>query len=351
MKRRLFQLISVGCLGVVLAAACPVWAMASAGGDDTGIEDAAEDPEFFDFADGDEDSQEEETVTDEEPADDETVLIAEDDTAQGESNAVYADAGGDVLVDDAWLLSNSEAEDLEAFLKEISDRHNMDVAVVTKDGLGGRNIMEFADDYYDYEGYRPNGIMLVLDMDQRDYWITTTGECINIFNDYDIEELGDEFVPYLSAGEYYEAFHRFGELCEEEIIAYENGTDNYYDTDEDYQGDVAPWEDESSSRSSEPAVGVMAAGSGVIGLLVAAIVTGVMRSKLKSVHYQQAAGAYEIPGSFHLTAHRDTFLYRHVDRVAKPKEENRSSGGSHGGGGSIHIGGSGAPHGGGGGKF
>ncbi len=337
MRRRLLHLISAGCLGLTLLAAAPVFALAA---------QTDEEVEYVTLETA-EDAEESEGGADETPED---TAGTSEESSDTEITAVYDETGGEVVVDEADLLTDSEESELRAYLKEISDRHKMDVAVVTKYGLDGRDIMDFADDYYDYQGYRPDGILLVLDMEGREYWMTTTGECINVFNDYDIEEIGDAFVGELSSGAYYDAFRTYGRYCDEEITDYENGTDNYYDTDED-----DTWQEDYSGSSEtyrdEPQTGLLAMGSGLLGLVVAAIVTMTMRAKLRSVHYERTAGYYEIPGSFNLTDHRDAFLYRHVDRIAKPKEQDRDHGGGHGGGGSIHIGGSGASHGGGGGHF
>ena len=69
-----------------------------------------------------------------------------------------------------------------------------------------------------------------------------------------------------------------------------------------------------------------------------------MKSKLKSVRFQAAAGSYVKANSLSVTESRDLYLYTHTDRRERPK--NNDSGGS-----STHISSSGSSHGGGGGKF
>lgn len=58
-----------------------------------------------------------------------------------------------------------------------------------------------------------------------------------------------------------------------------------------------------------------------IGLVVALIVTGVMKGQLKTVRRQSLAGQYVEQGSFRLTHSQDLFLYRNVTRVARPKDK------------------------------
>ena len=58
-----------------------------------------------------------------------------------------------------------------------------------------------------------------------------------------------------------------------------------------------------------------------VGLLVALIVTLIMKGQLKSVRFQRAASSYIRSGSFHLTQSYDLFLYRNVTRTPKPKQK------------------------------
>ena len=55
------------------------------------------------------------------------------------------------------------------------------------------------------------------------------------------------------------------------------------------------------------------------GLLIGLITVLVMKSQLKSVRPQNAAADYVTAGSFQLRNSRDIFLYRHVRRTARPK--------------------------------
>jgi uncharacterized membrane protein YgcG len=69
-----------------------------------------------------------------------------------------------------------------------------------------------------------------------------------------------------------------------------------------------------------------------IGFVFAFIVTGSMKSQLKSVKMQSAAANYQRPGSLSLVNSTDYFLYSTVNQVKK--ESNSSNSGrvdSHGG--------------------
>ncbi|MBQ9544250.1 MAG: TPM domain-containing protein [Clostridia bacterium] len=81
--------------------------------------------------------------------------------------------------------------------------------------------------------------------------------------------------------------------------------------------------------------------SAIVGLIAGAVKTGSQKSKLKTVHFQDRASKYTVPGSLEVDNSRDTFLYSHVSRVYVEPSSSRSSGGggssfsggSHGGGG------------------
>ena len=59
----------------------------------------------------------------------------------------------------------------------------------------------------------------------------------------------------------------------------------------------------------------------VIGIVVAFIVTLIMKGQLQSVRQQRTASNYVVPGSFRLIERSDVFLYRNVTRRERPKNK------------------------------
>ena len=110
------------------------------------------------------------------------------------------------LVDQADLLTDAQEANLLSKLDTISNRQGMDVVVVTAETLGGKSPMVYADDFYDYNGYCEDGILLLVSMEDSDWWISTAGYGITAFTDAGIEYLGNRFVPSLSDGDYAGAF-------------------------------------------------------------------------------------------------------------------------------------------------
>ncbi len=77
----------------------------------------------------------------------------------------------------------------------------------------------------------------------------------------------------------------------------------------------------------------------MIGVVLALLIVGGMKGKLKTVRSQAAANSYLKKDSLAITESSDLFLYRQVARTEKPKE-------SSGSGSSTHTASSGTTHGG-----
>ncbi len=243
------------------------------------------------------------------------------------------------LVDMAGLLSDSEESDLSDMLDEISERQQVDIVVVTVDSMEGKTAVVYADDYYDYNGYgfgdKRDGILLLISMGERDWYISTRGYGITAITDAGREYISERFVSDLSAGNYATAFTNFAKLCDDFITQARTG--EAYDVDNLPEG------------SFEPVWGLLTALG--IAFIISLIVTGVMRIQLTSVYSQSTADNYMKQGSMQLTKKNDLFLYRHVDRRKKVEYNTSNSSGGSSGGSRTHTSSSGATHGGGGGKF
>ena len=230
------------------------------------------------------------------------------------------------LADEAGLLSGTECTAIEKQLDELSAQYGLDVVIVTTDTTGSRSPMEYADDYFDYNDYASDGVLLLVSIEEGDWWISTTGYGITAFTDAGIEYIGKKIVPYLSDGEYAKAFTAFTDLCDQFLSQATTG--DPFDTHN------LPKEPFKLVRNVIVAL--------VIGLAAAFFATGSMKKKLKSVEQKAQADDYVTPGSLQITKSRDFHLYTHLDR----REKAQSSGGS-----STHTSSSGTTHGGGGGKF
>ena len=230
------------------------------------------------------------------------------------------------LVDQADLLTDVEEAQLLSKLDAISARQGMDVVLVTADTLNGQSPMDYADDFYDYNGYAEDGVLLLVSMEDSDWWISTSGYGITVFTDAGIDHVSWLFLPALSEGNYAEAFEIYADTCDTFITQAKTG--DAYDT---HNLPKEPFEFLGTFLFCI-----------VIGFVFALIVTGIMKGKLKTVRFQSGAADYVKPGSLNVTHRQDLFLYRDVKRTPRPKSNSGST---------THTSSSGRSHGGGGGKF
>ncbi|MGN0696400.1 MAG: TPM domain-containing protein [Oscillospiraceae bacterium] len=239
------------------------------------------------------------------------------------------------LTDMADVLSDDEEEYLLAYLNEVSDRQQMDIVVVTIDSSDGKSLMEYADDFYDYNGFgfgdNNDGLLLLVNIggdgtySSGNSWISTCGFGITAFTDEGIQYIGRQITPELLDGDYSAAFEEFVLLCDDFITQADSGT---------------PYDVGSLPKGEFPLVRNLLISLGT-GLVIALIATGVMKLQLKSVKSNSLASDYVKKDSLNVTASRDIFLYSHVD--ATERESDSNSGGS-----DTHISSSDTTHGGGG---
>lgn len=235
------------------------------------------------------------------------------------------------LNDLAGLLTEEENQSILQELDEISHRQKVDVTITTTNDLEGYSVRDYADTLYEMckfgYGSSHDGLMLLISMEDRDCYITTEGYGITAFTDAGIDYIIEEITPDLSDGNYAEAFEKFVSLSDDFITQAKSGS---------------PYT--SSTLPREPLSWIYLPVSLLIGFVFALIIVGGMKSGMKSVRRQAAAGSYVKKDSLHITASRDLFLYHTVTRTEKPKDNDRS-------GSSTHTSDSGRTHGGGGGKF
>ena len=233
--------------------------------------------------------------------------------------AVPVAAEGYFVVDDSGILKDHDVEKLEEIYSAYPVTHGFTVALVTTDSFGGLSAEDFAGEFYDVQGYLEDGILLLVSLEEGQWHVLTNGECHTRISDRAAQALGEELVPMIQDGQYYAAFLKFPELAAEVFEA--NAP-----LEEDWDGDV----------SVAPAVpkknyGKTIAISMAVGMVIGLITVGVMSVSMKTVRQQSGASDYMRPGSMNLTASRDIFLYSHVTRTPKPKN-NSGSGGRSGGG-------------------
>ena len=247
------------------------------------------------------------------------------------------------IADDAGLLYQKEVSSLEEKAEELSFLYGIDAVILTVDSLGGSRAQDYADDYYDQSGYGDNGVLFLLAMEEREWYISTCGKMIYALTDYGIQQVGEEMLPFLSEGRWYEAFDLFLDSLPDYLDAYESGAP--IDGQADYSGDYYHGDQEEIVYYEEEFTPYFPF-SLLCGIVIAGIVVLIMRFSMNTKRSQHSASAYMADGSWNLTQRQDIFLYSNVTKTRKQDPPKNSGSGS-----SVHRASSGRRHGGGGGKF
>ncbi len=230
------------------------------------------------------------------------------------------------VLDNAAILSSDKELAIE--LEKIIDKYGVDIVVLTVDSLDGKTATEYADDFYDYNGYSEDGILFLLSMEDRDWAISTKGYGITAFTDYGQDYIFEQMKSDLGDDNFDDAMSTFASQCKDFLEQAEN--DEPYDT---------------NNKAGDPNYNMVIIASVVFGLITALIVVLVLKGQLKSVKFNKNANLYIKSGSAKVTNSQDIFLYK---TLTKTKIESDSSSG---GGSSTHTSSSGSTHGGSSGKF
>lgn len=258
------------------------------------------------------------------------------------TNIVFANT--DNVVDNAGLLDSSEESVIQDKIEQLRNTYRIDFVVYTTDDYYPGDVKYDAADFYDYNGYGmgddAEGVMLYINMYNREFFVLTTGDyTIYTLSDYALDEMNDMLARCLGNRDYYGAVDQFLDYIIY-YLDYAEENNGIYDTDNNPHISV---------NKKEEIVANMGIGS--IVAAIAAIASGVgMKSQMKSVYRQRNASAYADDGysycKANLTNVRDIFLYRTVTRRHVPKPQSSSGGGS-----STFTSSSGRSHGGRGGRF
>ena len=229
------------------------------------------------------------------------------------------------VTDNAGLLKDTEIELLNQKIRGVEQKHKIKIGVAFVKSVGGRDMVTASNDFLDenFANGKNGGIVLLVNMNERKYEMSTDSRMREIITDYDgIPLLKESFQSDLSAGNYYGAVNNFVGGVDELLT--------YYETNGVAYGERKPGE-----------IDPMAAGLAVVlAIFCGVFIRSVLIGSMSNVHHAMEAIDYLKKNTVKIIENRDTFLFMNVKR--RPRGGGGGSrGGSHGGGG----------HGGGGGSF
>lgn len=259
------------------------------------------------------------------------------------SGTALADAAAHVY-DDAGLFSGAESEQIASELQTLQDETGMAFVVATTDDVEGKNAQEYADDFYESCGAASaennySGMLYLIDMDNREIFISTEGDMIRYLTDDRIDALLDDAYEEVVDGNYAAS-----------ALAVLRGTGTYIEAgipDDQYNYSSETGEVDPYRKKGFP---VLALVFGMIAGLAAALINFF---RVKS-SYHLTKETYHYPlvdkSKMNLTVKEDRLINSIVTHRKIPKNPPPSSGGSSGRS-TTHRSSSGRTHGGGSRKF
>ena len=224
-----------------------------------------------------------------------------------------------LVVDNADILTDEEEAYFLERCQAFTDEYKCEIAIVTITDLEGKTAQEYADDFYDYNGYgygeNKDGLLcLYLDGEegQRNATLTTSGTAQMNIGDDEIEDILLAIAGSAKFGEFKDAFDWYIDLSEEAV------------------------------KPVPPLFWLLICLA--VGMVIGLIITNSMASKNYSVHKKETAADYVREGTLMITGRNDIFRNTRVNVTPKPKSNSGKSSDSNG---STHTSSSGRSHGGG----
>lgn len=215
----------------------------------------------------------------------------------------------DSFIDNADLVSSSREDEISEELNTLKEKYDCDVVIYTVQDNSVTNTRKYADDLYSECGFDKDGIMFFVNISTKDWYISTSGSCINAFTDAGIDYMSEQFIPELSDGDYAAAFETYTDLCSDFLKQAETGRP--------YDSGNLPKEPFKFFKFILIAI--------IAGLVIALISVGAMMSQLKTVRRKNEASDYKKSGSLRLNENREIFLYKKVDKRRKEQSEGSST--------------------------
>ena len=206
------------------------------------------------------------------------------------------------------LLTESETRSVNAALRELSEKHNMTV-VVYLDSTDWRTTPgSFSRNWYADEELSEDGIMLYINVESRDIYITTSGVAERYFPNRQIERLLDDIADALTSG-----------ATRNDIMVYAGVNAFLMGVDARISGTSLLLQDVSRS------LGIGAVISGIVLLIMFAI-------HAKSLPAPPRADVYMCSKGLQVTRRNDRIMHTRTTKIPIPKSNSSGGGGSFGGG-------------------
>lgn len=240
------------------------------------------------------------------------------------------------VYDEAGLFSDTQIGSLENEIASLRQSIKLDFVIVTTNETNGKKTAEYADDFYDKNGFGfgkdKSGILFLINMENRQIYLSTSGSAIHFYTDNRIDTMLNLIANYMVDNNYFRATVTFLTYAEEYYI--KGIPDEHYVYDSE-TGKVSKYY---SLTNSERAFAFWV--PTVVCLVFILTVVGKYSIKAKINPYP-----FRQQSRLEITQTEDVFLGA---TTTSRQISTNSGGGGSGGGSSTHSSSGGTTHGGGG---
>lgn len=238
------------------------------------------------------------------------------------------------VYDFADLFTDSEEQEIYEEVINFITETSLDLAIVTTNSNIKNSTMEYADDFYDYNDFQIDGLVYVIDMQNREFYISTVGTAILYYDDYRIEEALSSMDNAMHSGNYKNSV----DILVSKLTTYYNlgysTTNNKYTIS---NGKVVYKTPYSTFI--------------ILSLIVSIILTVILVKRNKPVKLSQESSMYLVKDGIKITNTSINLINSSPVHRWRRSNESGPGFGNGGGGSSHHTSSSGMSHGGGGHKF
>ena len=252
---------------------------------------------------------------------------------------VYAAQQGNVY-DDADLLTADEVTSVDSAIAALKEETGWNIYAVSTMDAQGKTAMQYADDFFDEQSKDlQDGVVLLIDMDNREIYLSTCGEAVRYLTDDRNESILDDAYTDVSNGDYSSCY-----------MSMLYGVQSYYEKgiprdQYNYDTETGKVSRHHSLTVTEILIAVLAAIAA--GAITFFVIVGKYRLKFGNYKY-----AFRKFGAVQLSNSNDILVNTTVTHRRIPQDSGGSGGGGHSSGrSSVHTSSSGRSHGGSGRKF
>lgn len=214
------------------------------------------------------------------------------------------------VFDNSRTLSKNEIQSLTNKIKTVEQKHGVKIGVEFLKTIGNASIAGAAQELLrsHYGGGQNGGIVFLVVMDSRSWYVATDSKLNNLVNANDV---GNYLLPSLRDGDYFGACNNYIDAVDKSLTYYEqNGA--VYD----------------SSAGFNPMAALAAA---LLAILFGISVRSWLIGSMSNVHHETKATDYLKRETVKFIKKKDTYLFTNVERRPKPSGGMSSRGGSGGG--------------------